>query len=159
MISTIISGGQTGVDQAALFVAKSLGFNTGGWAPINWKTSIGPEPRLGTVYNLKEYSGGYHDRTIQNIKDSDATLILATNFNSAGTKLTINAASSRGKPTTKYHLIEDNNINSICDWILSSNISILNVAGNRQPQTNSPDIYSMAGYVLWEVFSRIKLKS
>jgi hypothetical protein len=35
MIGKVISGGQTGVDQAALRAAKACGIPTGGWAPID----------------------------------------------------------------------------------------------------------------------------
>jgi len=33
MITKIISGGQAGVDQAALEIATELGISTGGWCP------------------------------------------------------------------------------------------------------------------------------
>ena len=46
MIGKIISGGQTGVDQAALRAAKACGIPTGGWAPKGWRTEDGPAPWL-----------------------------------------------------------------------------------------------------------------
>jgi hypothetical protein len=42
MLERVISGGQTGVDQAALRVAKAIGLATGGWAPLGWETEDGP---------------------------------------------------------------------------------------------------------------------
>lgn len=42
MIKKIISGGQTGADQAALDVAIKLGIPHGGWIPKGRKTEDGP---------------------------------------------------------------------------------------------------------------------
>ena len=45
-LTTIISGGQTGADQAGLLAAQALGLQTGGWAPHGWRTDAGPAPWL-----------------------------------------------------------------------------------------------------------------
>ena len=37
----IVSGGQTGVDQAALLAAMDLGLDWGGWAPKGWRAENG----------------------------------------------------------------------------------------------------------------------
>jgi Circularly permutated YpsA SLOG family len=42
MLSKIVSGGQTGADQAALDAAIELGFPHGGWVPKGRKTESGP---------------------------------------------------------------------------------------------------------------------
>lgn len=42
MIERVISGGQTGADQAALRAARACGIPTGGWAPRGWLTEDGP---------------------------------------------------------------------------------------------------------------------
>ena len=44
MIERVISGGQTGADQAGLAVAKRLGIPTGGCMPKGWLTEAGPRP-------------------------------------------------------------------------------------------------------------------
>jgi hypothetical protein len=46
MIQRVISGGQTGVDQAALRAAKACGIPTGGWCPLGFLTEAGPMPAL-----------------------------------------------------------------------------------------------------------------
>ena len=46
MLSFVISGGQTGVDQAALRAARTAGIPTGGFAPLGWSTEDGPAPWL-----------------------------------------------------------------------------------------------------------------
>jgi hypothetical protein len=74
LIRKIVSGGQTGVDRAALDTARSLGIPSGGWFPggrynENW--------RLRKRYGLVATSSkGYWQRTEWNVRDSDATLIV-----------------------------------------------------------------------------------
>lgn len=46
MLERIVSGGQTGADQAALRAARAAGLPTGGWAPRGWLTEEGPAPWL-----------------------------------------------------------------------------------------------------------------
>ena len=75
MIRKIISGGQTGVDRAALDVAIKLAVAHGGWIPKGRITESGPLP---DNYNLKETrSSSYSDRTEKNVLDSDGTLIIS----------------------------------------------------------------------------------
>ena len=50
----VTSGGQTGVDAAALRVAKSLGIPTGGWMTKGWKTLDGPRPEYAALYGMRE---------------------------------------------------------------------------------------------------------
>lgn len=71
----IISGGQTGVDQAALRAAKKLGIPTGGWAPMGWLTEDGPAPWLGAEYGLEECkTASYPARTRTNAAAGDFTV-------------------------------------------------------------------------------------
>ncbi len=66
IFSKIISGGQTGVDRAALDVALELGIPCGCWCPKGRKAEDGPiDPR----YPLKETrSPNYPLRTEKNIR-------------------------------------------------------------------------------------------
>ena len=72
---TVISGGQTGVDQAALRAARALGFRTGGSAPKDWQTEAGPAPWLAD-YGLVDSGLGYFARTRLNVDNAHATLIV-----------------------------------------------------------------------------------
>ena len=73
MIKKIISGGQTGADQAGLEAAIELGIAHGGWIPKGRKTEDGPLP---AKYKLKEMgTTSYPKRTEQNILDSEGTVI------------------------------------------------------------------------------------
>jgi hypothetical protein len=70
----VVSGGQTGVDRAALDAALALGLPIGGWCPLGRRTEDGPVPDR---YPLRETpSADYAERTEWNVRDSDATLIL-----------------------------------------------------------------------------------
>ena len=73
MVKKIVSGGQTGADQAALDVAIELGIPHGGWIPKGRKTESGPLPEK---YKLKEMpTAFYPKRTVQNVVDPDGTFV------------------------------------------------------------------------------------
>lgn len=70
----VISGGQTGVDRAALDVALELGLPCGGWCPAGRRAEDGPIPAR---YPLTETAGAdYVERTRRNVVEADATLVL-----------------------------------------------------------------------------------
>src|ERR1051325_3057719 len=70
----IISGGQTGVDRAALDVASKHGITSGGWCPAGRLDEFGKIP---DHYPLQELpAGGFTERTLQNVKDSDGTVVI-----------------------------------------------------------------------------------
>lgn len=84
---TIVSGGQTGVDRAALDVALALGIPCGGWCPKGRLAEDGPLPDR---YPLRETEfEGYSKRTKLNVQDSDGTLLFTRQRPSGGTKLTL----------------------------------------------------------------------
>src|SRR5947209_13063019 len=96
MVAKIVSGGQTGVDRAALDVALELGLPCGGWCPRGRRAEDGPLPAR---YPLTETSWeGYPQRTRWNVRDSDGTLILTRGQPDRGTALTIKLAQRLGKP-------------------------------------------------------------
>ena len=70
----IISGGQTGVDRAALDVALRRGVNCGGWCPVGRLDEFGKIPEQYPVQELQ--SGGFTERTLQNVKDSDGIVVI-----------------------------------------------------------------------------------
>lgn len=139
----VISGGQTGVDIAGLRAAQCLGIPTGGTAAKGWKTLAGPRPQL-QQFGLTEATGGYAYRTRKNVQDSSATLVLALNFESSGTKLTLETAHDLGKPCFKFELpspsaqrLELKQIGQAVSFIRSEaekvkepDSFILNIAGN-----------------------------
>ena len=99
----IISGGQAGVDVGALKAAQAAGLKTGGWMPRGWLTEDGPRPEYAELYGMLECPiGGYPARTEMNIENADATLILAGDVLSPGTKLTAQICQKLGKPFATF---------------------------------------------------------
>src|SRR5947209_11260398 len=87
MIAKIVSGGQTGVDRAALDVALELGLPCGGWCPKGRRSEGG---RIPERYPLRETtSAAYPARTRRNVLYSDGTLVLTNGPPTGGTALTI----------------------------------------------------------------------
>jgi hypothetical protein len=83
----IISGGQTGVDRAALDAAMKHGIECGGWCPAGRLDEFGKIPEQ---YPLQELEHGtFADRTLQNVKDSDGTAIIYFDKLRGGTAQTV----------------------------------------------------------------------
>lgn len=75
MIAKVISGGQTGVDIAALRAAKRLGIPTGGTMPAGWRTLDGPKPEWAAEFGfIAHASDAYPPRTFANAKAGDVTV-------------------------------------------------------------------------------------
>lgn len=129
--SQIVSGGQTGVDQAALDTAIALGINHGGWCPAGRLSENGPIP---DHYALQEHaSSHYPDRTEQNVVDSDATLILYRVTPSGGTALTQRICRREGKPFLSIAIDHPTNAKEqIVSWLGLVRPEVLNVAGPRE---------------------------
>lgn len=151
MIEKIVSGGQTGVDRAALDAAIALGIPHGGWLPRGRKAEDGPLPE---TYQLKEMdSPTYKDRTIQNVIDSDGTLILARGPLSGGTVATLKAAEANNKPCLHINLNKMPAFlatSKVVEWIMDRNIKILNIAGPRA--SKAPSIYADAKKIIEGVY-------
>src|SRR5207245_4080933 len=91
-----ISGGQTGVDRAALDVALKNGIDCGGWCPAGRLDEVG---RIPDLYPLRELEhGGFTERTLQNVKDSDGTVIIYSAKLSGGTEQTIRFCVGQQRP-------------------------------------------------------------
>ena len=96
MVKKMISGGQTGVDQAALDVAIKLGISHGGWIPKGRLTENG---MLDDKYHLKEMeTANYNKRTEQNVIDSDGTLIISHGKLTGGSEYTRDMVLGHGRP-------------------------------------------------------------
>ncbi len=149
MFSKIISGGQTGVDRAALDVALELGLPCGGWCPKGRRAEDGPLP---LHYPLTETpSWAYPQRTKWNVRDSDGTLVLARGATAGGTALTIELARRYGKPCLVVDMAEQPGAVQVRVWAQSHQVRLLNVAGPRESE--SPGIYAQAAQLLRELLS------
>jgi len=136
-LKRVISGGQTGVDRAALDAAMNFGIEVSGWCPRGRRALDGVIP---TKYPLTETRGkSYQTRTKWNVRDSDATLILCLGEPSGGTALTIKYCVQLGKPFYIHRLnseygtyIDGVDFGEIIYWMSCHHIEVLNVAGSRE---------------------------
>ena len=136
----IISGGQTGVDRAALDVALTLGMHCGGFCPKGRKSEDGTIPEK---YPLTEtQSDHYPERTELNVKTGDATLILTAGPADRGTQLTIDLCKRYNKPCLVIDLNDEKDRVDIELWIKTNKIDTMNIAGNRE--SISPGIHEKA---------------
>jgi hypothetical protein len=145
VIRKIVSGGQTGVDRAALDVALELDIPCGGWCPMGRRAGDGVIPAR---YHLQETgSADYAERTRLNVLDSDATLILNRGELAGGTALTARLAGLNGKPCLVVQLDAAPDTGKVVEWLHGHGVHILNVAGPRE--TQQPGIHAQAsGFLL-----------
>ncbi len=139
----IVSGGQTGVDRAALDAAISMQVEHGGWCP---RGRIAEDGCIGKQYILRETrQADYETRTEANVMKSDGTLVLCRHRPDGGTLLTILLCAIHGKPVlliqpkakcTRQHLLKT------LSWIEKNGIKVLNVAGPRA--SKDAGIYGIA---------------
>jgi hypothetical protein len=152
---TIISGGQTGADRAALDFALRHGWPHEGWAPRGRRAEDGViDPR----YNLRETPNWeYAERTAWNVRDSDATIVFsAKRVVSGGTSLTLELAQRAGKPV--LHLLKGKatperiaaNAAALRGFVSIHDTRRLNIAGPRESQ--SPGMYAFVLAVLETAF-------
>ena len=128
----IVSGGQTGVDRAALDVALTLAIPHGGWCP---RGRLAEDRVIPPQYQLTETdSPEYALRTEKNVVDSDGTLILCRGRTSSGTELTRQLALLHEKPCLVVDLNRPLPADDVYRWISESQIETLNVAGPRESQ-------------------------
>jgi len=150
MLIKVISGGQTGADEAGLYVAKNFGIRTGGFAPKYYKTKDGPNLLLKTKYGLFESEGGYKTRTWQNVSNSDGTIRLAMSFNTPGEVCTLNAITSYKKPHFNVDLRSPPRPIQCCEWLIMNDIEVINIAGNSE--TGNRKIFLLVSDYLTDVF-------
>ncbi len=140
MIARVVSGGQTGVDRAALDAALQLGLPCGGWCPRGRRAEDGP---IAPCYPLRETpSEDYAQRTEWNVRDSDATLVLTGGRPAGGTALTIWMARRLGKPVLVLDLVARPDPHAVRSWAEGAGVATLNVAGPRESQ--QPGIHAQA---------------
>lgn len=149
----IISGGQTGVDLAALDAAITCGLPHGGWVPHDHTNEAGLIPPSYSLTPLP--MGGYRQRTRKNVEDSDGTLIIYRNEILGGTLKTANICAQEGKPMLKLDLVRkktDDFTFLVSSFIATYGIQALNIAGPRA--SGDPGIYREAYELLVRAFGQ-----
>ena len=128
----LVSGGQTGVDMAALEFARANGLSHGGWVPRGRMNEVGriPEEFDGLT---ETQSADVNDRTRMNVDSSDATLVFIDGSHSPGTRQTIVFAACANKPNLVVDLRAgvEACAQRVEKWLLAHSIGVLNIAGPR----------------------------
>ena len=134
VLRRIVSGGQTGVDRAALDAALARDFPCGGWCPRGRWSEDGPIPGR---YPLRETdSPDPAERTEANVRDSDATVVIANGPPAGGTRLTAELALRLGRPLCRIDIV-----------------GVLNVAGPRRSQ--APEAEEMTREIVGGLLDRM----
>lgn len=145
-LEKVISGGQTGVDRAALDAARALGLATGGWCPRGRHAEDGA---IDEAYPLHETpSDNYLERTEWNVRDADATLILNRGELEGGTAATVDYARDLGRPCRIVDL-DAPDPQAVVAWIAGHSVQVLNVGGPRA--SKDPAVYGAAYDFLKEI--------
>lgn len=144
----VVSGGQTGVDRAALDAARASGLELGGWCPAGRRAEDGP---IDPDYPLAETpESGYEQRTSWNVRAGDATLVLTWGPLEGGTALTVRFLEAGERPYLLVPLDEEPDPERVRAWLREERVGVLNVAGPRG--SKAPAVYEAARAFLEEVF-------
>jgi hypothetical protein len=140
---TVVSGGQSGADRAALDWAIARGLRHGGWCPRGRKTEDGALP---SRYLLQETPGaGYLQRTEWNVRDSDATLVFTLDDRlEGGSQRTAAFAEALGKPW--LHVRPGVHPKFVARFLARHAVATLNVAGQRA--SKAPGVAALVEQVL-----------
>lgn len=154
-VSEIWSGGQAGVDRAAWDAARHVGISIRGWVPLGRRAEDGVIPE--TYGGLQETpSAEYPQRTTWNIRDTDATLVIARGPLHGGAAFTRDEAERQRKPVLVVDLAggpPDRMLARLHDWLTTLPGTRLNVAGPRA--TSDPSAYAEARTLLVEALERL----
>ncbi len=148
----VVTGGQTGVDRAALDAALDGGIPCGGWCPAGRWAEDGPIPAHYPLTETTEADPAF--RTRRNVADGDGTLIIVHGAPDQGSRFTSAAARELGRAHLMVDLsktAQDAACARVLAWIKRENIRTLNIAGPRE--SNAPGIYTRARAFLTELFA------
>lgn len=151
MIEKIVSGGQTGVDRAALDVALARGIDCGGWCPAGRLADDGVIPQR---YPLRETLDMDHTvRTEHNVRDSDGTLMFYRGALQGGTAYAVLMARQLGRPVMAVDMDAPFDVAAIAAWIVGHDIRVLHIGGQRE--SSNPGSYQAARRRIEELLDRL----
>jgi hypothetical protein len=158
-LAKVISGGQTGVDLAALRAALACGLERGGWCPPGRESEAGPiPPDLPLTETPYDRSPDARDiprslRTEWNVRDSDATLVLrraSAPQSDPGTEWAVRCSARFGRPVLACDPEDPDAAARIRGWIDALRVRTLHVAGPAESAW--PGIEAIAERVLARAF-------
>jgi hypothetical protein len=147
MIEKILSGGQTGVDRAALDVALELGIACGGWCPAGRHADDGPIPAR---YPLQETADMDHTvRTENNVRDSDGTLMFYRGKLQGGSAYAVLMAQKLKRPVLAIDVAAPPPPAEVVAWLARHGVRRVHIGGQRE--VTSPGIYAQAGGLIGNI--------
>jgi hypothetical protein len=154
MIKLVISGGQSGADQAGWRASQACDIPTGGWMPFGFLIEAGPQRWFANVYGAREMpTKSYPARTVQNVMDSDGTLWFGST-DGPGAETTLEACERLHKPVMLVTPKEVVLASDVVEWLRRNpQIKRLNIAGNRE--SKNPGIGQRVERFLMVVFNRV----
>lgn len=142
----VLSGGQSGVDRAALDAALAVGLPVGGWCPAGRRAEDGP---IAVRYPLVETASADPDeRTRRNVEDADALLVLAPSPVTGGTALALGHAGALGRPVRVVDPFATDAVARIAGFAAGA---VVNVAGPRE--SGAPGVYAVTLCLLTEAWA------
>ena len=129
-LEKIVSGGQTGVDRAALDFGWHHEIKIGGWCP---KGRYAEDGVIDSRYPLRETEqADVTWRTEFNARDSDGSLVLIENHLMRGTGYTRDMAIRHQKPYWIQPIDSPFDKEEFSRWLLANDIRVLNIGGPRE---------------------------
>jgi hypothetical protein len=155
-VTTILSGGQTGADRAALDVAMAWGLEAGGWVPGGRLAEDGVIPLRYT--GLRETaSDDTAERTRLNVRDCDGCLIISHGPLRGGSLLASETAKQLGRPLLHIDLARRDMADAVttaAGWVRMQRIRALGVGGPRaseDPRVYDATVVLLSGLLGWLV--------
>lgn len=153
MLEKMISGGESGANQAGWRAAKAFGVAAGGWMRKGFMTEDGPQPKFAEQYGAAESTKDSEPACIeQNVEDSDATIWFGQTTTSSA-HATVAACLTLGKPYMPVYPGAAFEPSHVATWIIENAIETLNVAGNREHE--EPGIGDRVERFLGEVLQQL----
>jgi hypothetical protein len=145
----IVSGGQTGVDRAALDAAIERGILYGGWCPKGgWAEDMPKPPGLLASYPYLQETplADPNQRTEWNVRDSNRLMVLldSRGLNSAGTELAIRTADKLKRPFLVVDLDASGDIGRAAAWFYEGRQTQLTICIAGPRESKAPGIYAKA---------------
>lgn len=172
-LTKVISGGQTGMDQSGLKIAKEAGIATGGVMTRGWITEYGTAENLRKEYGLTEdektedkdkFNKRYKSRTKQNAENADGTIYFVVDPKTSKGLVATKKSAKNGRKTSNMLIIspddmtdEGEAVNKIVSYIKNNDIRILNVAGSRQSSfAENPELKEGYERLIRKAFDTLK---